>query len=589
MRVALGREPADTIIKDGKVVDVYASTTFRADVAIKAGRIAYVGECADMAGADTEIIDASGRFLVPGFIDGHTHIGSAQLCMTELAKVLVARGTAALCVDFHIPGIVGGLPAIRHLIDELNRTPLRTLFTVGYQMYTQNGPLWNTGSISDADLHAALDWPETIGISEWLLWFYAEPNEHPPGMQAFFDEVWRRGMMHVGHAHTYPERDVQAYAALDATSDHEAVSATEVLCRISAGMFVMLKENSAVHMTARLVPELLKSDASTHQMGWSTDGISGAFEREVGHLDNCIREGMKAGLDPVVAVQMASLNPARYFRLEDELGSLAPGRQAHVVMVDDLRSFDVVAVFSGDRVVARDGEYVDTLQPPQRPSSITNTMKVGRKLSSDDFAVLPPETARDDETVTVKVIALADPITKTYPVEIPLPIRDGRVQHDLGQDVCRITVIDRNLASGAIGNCFLHGTGIKRGAYGISSTGGAADLGILGASESDMALVANRLIEMGGGAAVAVDGRIVAEIATPILGLFSDEPAAGVIRDAKALSAALELLEPKVPLSRALRFAALPRAVPSVKVCQRGLCVVGPMEARLLDMFETAA
>jgi adenine deaminase len=585
MRVALGREAADMVIKGGTVVDVYSSTTVRSDLAIKAGRIAYVGDCDRMIGPETEVIDATGRYLVPGFIDGHTHIGAAQLCMTELAKVLVARGTVAMCVDFHIPGIVGGLPAIRHLIDELNRTPLRTFFTVGYQMYTQNGPIWNTGKVSDEDLLAALDWPETIGISEWLLWFYSDPEVHRPGMQALFDEVWRRGLMHVGHAHTYPRDDLQAYVALAASSDHEAVSVDEVADRVAAGMFVMLKENFAIKMTSRLMPGIIERGIPTQHLGWNTDGISGAFEKEVGHLDNCVREGIKAGLDPIAAIQMASLNPARYFRKEEELGSLAPGRLAHVVMVDDLRSFNVVAVVADGRLVARDGEYVEDLRPPDRPSWVMNTMNVGRTVTAADFHVPAPGFAHGQDAVRTRVIGLGNPITRSFAVEMDLPVVDGYVQHDLSQDVCRISVVERNLASGAVGNCFIVGTGIKRGAFGISTTGGAADIGIIGASEEDMAVVANRLVAMGGGACLVIDGEVVAEVPTPVLGLFSDEPAETVIGRAKAFNAALERLEATVSPMRALRFAALPRAVPAAKVSQRGLCEVGPMEARLLDMF----
>lgn len=577
MRVALGKEPADVVIRGGSVVDVHLGTVYEADVAVKSGRIAYVGDCEHTVGPGTEIVSVSG-VLTPGFIDGHTHVGAAQFSLTNLAKAVVAHGTFAICVDFHIPGIVGGLPAIRHLLDEVNRTPLRPLFTVGYQMYTQNGPLWNTNSISGDDLLAALDWPEAIGISEWLLWFYAEPEQHPPAMQKLFDETWRRGLLHVGHAHTYPRRDLQAYAALDASSDHEAVSVEEIVDRLKLGIHVMVRTDYAERLMPRVVAEGLPTD----NLSWATDGLSGAFVRNRGHIDNAIRAAIAAGLDPIKAVQMASRNSANYFGIGDDFGSIAPGRLANLVLVDALDTFNVKRVFSEGALVAIDGEYVQELEPPQRPERFLQTMNVGKTITPRDLQI---PAGDGPARRRVRVIGLGDPITKTIPMEFELPVSDGHVTADYEADVCHISVLDRNLASGAIGNCMIHGLGITRGALGISSTGGAADIGVIGASPEDMAAVVNHLIAIGGGAAVAVDGEIRASVPMPVFGLFSDEDPVTLLAQTAELEAAIESLGAKVPLMRALRFSALPRAVPSWKVCQRGLCDVGPFTAELVPIF----
>lgn len=573
MRVALGRQSADVVIRGGRLVDVHTASTYEADISISSGRIAYVGDCRHTIGKSTEVIDLEGYILTPGFIDGHTHVGAAQFSMTNLAKSLVARGTFNICVDFHIPGIVGGLPAIRHLLDELGMTPLRPLFTVGYQMYTQNGPLWNTKKVTGGDLLAALDWPETVGISEWLLWFYAQPDQHPPEMQALFDEVWRRGLLHVGHAHSYPPKDLQAYTALAASSDHEAVSVEEIVDRLKLGLHVMLRTD----YTPRLMPEILGRGVDTTNMSWATDGLSGAFVHTTGHIDQAIRMAIAVGLDPIKAIQMASINSAKYFGISEECGSLSPGRLANIVVIDDLRAFNVSKVFAGGALVAENGEYTAPLSAPKRPQEFLKSMNPGRSFEPSDFKIATSEPGRR----RTRVIGLADPITHTLQMEFDLPVVDGHLTADSEQDVNHIAVVDRNLATGSIGNCFIHGLGIKRGAFGISSTGGAADIGVLGVSPEDIALVVNHLVAIGGGAAVAIDGMIVSSVPMPILGLFSDAPVDVLLKEIKALDEALERMEPKVPLFRALRFSALPRAVPSWKVCQRGLCNVGPFTAEL--------
>lgn len=577
MEVALGTRPADVVFIGASVVDVYTNAVYAADIAVQGGRIAYVGDCRHTIGESSDVVDLTGSVLTPGFIDGHTHIGAAQFSMTNLARSLVARGTFNICVDFHIPGIVGGLPAIRHLLDELARTPLTPLFTVGYQMYTQNGPLWNTKKISGADLLAALDWPETVGISEWLLWFYVRPELHPPEMQTLFEEVWRRGLLHVGHAHSYPTRDLQAYTSLAASSDHEAISVDEIVERLKLGLHVMLRTD----YTSRLMPEIIKRNVDTRNMSWSTDGLSGPFVHSTGHIDSTVRTAIKAGLDPIRAVQMASLNAAEYFGLSEERGSLTPGRLANIVVIDNLEDFNVTKVFARGSLVAQDGQYIADLAPPARPQEFLRTMNVGRSVAASDFLTEAPRRDR----VGVRVIGLADPITKTVPMEFTLPVVDGYVSSDAVADVNHIAVVDRNLSTGAIGNCFIHGLGIKRGAFGITSTGGAADIGVLGTNPHDMSVVVNHLVEIGGGAAVAIDGIVVASVPMPVLGLFSDKPIDEVLCGIDALEKALALMEPKVPLFRALRFSALPRAVPSWKVCQRGLCDVGPFTAELLPLF----
>lgn len=584
MRVALGREPADTVIKGGKLVDVNIGQVYPADVAIKADRIAFVGDCEHTLGPETQVFNAANRFLTPSFFDCHLHASGCQVSMTELAKSLVAHGTTVICTDLYEAAILGGLDGMRFCLDELNRTPLKTLISVGYQMYVQNRDLGNTGKITADEMMAVLDWPETIGISEWLLWFWSDPEDHEPVVQQLFEEVWDRKMMLVGHAHTYPTRDVAAYAAVGGSSDHEANSDEDALEKLRAGYRIMMKENASIHNTEKILPLVTERKIDPRNIMWNSDHTSPTFLLRKGNVDAYIREAIRVGLDPVTAVQMGSLNAAEYFGMTGDLGSIAPGRIADIVLVDDLEDFQVREVFADGKLVARDGKYIDALEPPEYPEYFYTTINVGRVVKPEDFEIRAPAGA---DEAKVRVIGIPYPVTRTEPREALMKVVDGKVPADLSRDIIKISVLDRHHASGNSATAFIQGIGIERGAYGTSYHAGIEDIGIVGTSDQDIAAVANCLIEMGGGAAVALDGEIIGKIEMPLLGLMpTDSLEDTVAKWEHTNRMLLERLKPKTPTAwRALGFPCMPRAIPRYKICQAGLVDVTPRSAKLISLF----
>jgi adenine deaminase len=584
MRVALGREPADTILKGGVLVDVNIGKAYPADVAIKADRIAFVGDCEHTAGPGTEVFDASNRYLTPAFFDCHLHATGCQVSMTELAKALIAHGTTVICTDLYEAAILGGLHGMRFCLDELNNTPLKTLISVGYQMYVQNRDLGNTGKISADEMMAVLDWPETIGISEWLLWFWSDPEDHEPIVQKLFEEVWERKMMLVGHAHTYPTKDVAAYASVGSSSDHEANSDEDALEKLQAGYRIMMKENASIHNTEKILPLVAQRGIDARNLMWNSDHSSPAFLLRKGNVDAYIREAIRLGLNPITAVQMGSLNAAEYFGLSDDLGSIAPGRFADIVLVNNLEDFQVKEVFANGQLVAKDGDYIALLDAPAYPEYFYQTINVGRSVKAEEFEIRAPD-GKDE--AKVRIIGIPYPVTRTEPREAVMRVEDGRVPVDLARDIIKITVLDRHHASGNTAVAFIQGIGIERGAYGTSYHAGIEDIGIVGTNDRDIAAVANCLIEMGGGAAVAVDGEVFGKVEMPLLGLMpTDSLQETVAKWEHTNRMLLEHLKPKNPTPwRALGFPCMPRAIPRYKICQAGLVDVTPRSAELIPLF----
>lgn len=584
MQVALGREHADLVILGGTLIDVNIGQTYLADVAVKGNRIAYTGDCSHTIGPNTEVFDASKRYISPSFFDCHLHTTGCQLSQTELAKAMVARGTTVVCSDLYEAAILGGIEGMRFCQDELNRTPLKNLLTIPYQMYVQNRHLGNTGKISADDMMAVLDWPETIGIDEWMLWFYSNPDDHDPIIQKLFEEVWERGMTLVGHAHTYPTRDVNAYACVNGTSDHEANSDEDALEKLKAGYRIMIKESGSIHNTERIAPLIVDRTIDARNVMWNSDHTDPAFLLRSGNVDAYIREAIRVGIPPITAVQMASLNPAEYFGVTENFGSVTPGRIADFVLVNDLEEFQVREVFADGKLVARDGKFIAHLETPDYPDYFYTTIRVGRTVKPEDFVIKAPD-GKDE--VKVRVIGIPYPITRTENRQAVMKVVNGQVPVDMQRDIIKITVLDRHHASGNTVTGFIQGIGIEKGAYGTSYHAGIEDIGIVGTNDEDIAAVANCLIEMGGGAAVAIDGKVVGKVEMPLLGLMPTDSLEVTVEKWEHMNKFLhDELKPKTPTAwRALGFPCMPRAIPSLKICQAGLADVTPRSADIVSLF----
>lgn len=391
-------------------------------------------------------------------------------------------------------------------------------------------------------------------------------------------------MMLVGHAHTYPTKDVAAYAAVGGSSDHEANSEDDALEKLQAGYRIMMKENASIHNTEKILPLVTERKIDPRNIMWNSDHTSPTYLLRHGNVDAYIREAIRVGLDPVTAIQMGSLNAAEYFGMSDDLGSITPGRIADIVLVNDLERFQVLEVFADGKLVAQDGKYITDLEPPEYPKYFYTTINVGRPVKPEDFEIQAPAGAIEAK---VRVIGIPYPVTRTEPREAVMTVVDGKVPVDLSRDILKIAVLDRHHASGNTATAFIQGIGIERGAYGTSYHAGIEDIGIIGTNDRDIAAVANCLIEMGGGAAVAVDGEIIGKVEMPLLGLMPTDSLEETVGKWEHTNQMLQKrLKPKTPTAwRALGFPCMPRAIPRYKICQAGLVDVTPRSAKLISLF----
>jgi adenine deaminase len=344
--------------------------------------------------------------------------------------------------------------------------------------------------------------------------------EKDPVVRDLIERALRRGQVVMGHGAGLGDAELTAYAAMGVTADHEAVTAEEALARIRAGMMVSMRESCVARNQVELQKAITEHGASTQHFMFCADVLDPVEADRVGHIDQSIRLAVRGGIDPIAAVQMATINAARYYRVDHALGSLAPGRQADVLVVEDLEDFRVRSVVAKGRLVVRDGEVVAPLTRPLYPAFLKGTVKLHRAAEAATFAVPAPDGAPD---VLARVIGGDNLVSDER--HIRLPVIDGEVQCDPDQDVIKLAMLDRYGADAPAAIGFLQGYGIQRGAIGTTYDPMYHNVLVAGVDDADLATAANALAEMGGGF-VAVDGDEVVAVPLELCGLMSDRPAA---------------------------------------------------------------
>jgi len=578
--VARGEVPADLVITNGRLVNVYSGEIYSASLAIRGDRIAAIGDVGYTVGAETELIDAGGHYLCPGLIDGHIHLGGSQLSMTEFARAVVPHGTTAISTDFYEIGVVAGRKAIRFALEELKATPIKVLFNIPPHAYLGHGALGNTNSISTEDVFEMLGWPECTGLAEWNVFVASIPA---PGVRELTETAREKRMLLGGHFGDVSSAMANATAAIGIYSEHEAMSAEEALDRLRLGVHIQAREGSAGRDLRHVVKAITELGVDSRHFSYSTDEQEADSLVLDGHVDHKIRTAIRCGVSPMTAIQMATINAAEYFRISDDMGSVGPGKIADILLVDDLAEFNVTQVIANGKVVARDGKYVGEPKTPAYPGYFYNTIKIAGVTVPEDFAVKSP--ASSDGTASVRVIGVNEGSLVTEDRHFDLPVRGGNVQPDPGRDILKIAILDRYEASGRIGKAFVQGFRIKAGAIGSSFNPGQMNLMVAGTNDRDMSVVANRIAELGGGYVVARDGKILGELPLPLLGLFAEEPAERVVERLQGINQAIatELGSDFPGLHTSVAFVCLAVSIPTLKVCDRGLADVRVME--IVDMF----
>ena len=541
--VAMGRRPADLVIRGGAWVNVYSGEVIPGtDIVVAEGRFAYVGPDASHAvGPGTEVIDAAGRYLVPGLIDAHMHVESGLVTVTEFARAVIPHGTTSMFIDPHEIANVLGLPGVRLMHDEARGLPVNVYVQAPSCVPSAPGLEHAGAELTPADIVEALQWPGVIGLGEVMNFPGVVGND--PKMVAGIAATAAAGLTVGGH-YASPDlgRAFHAYAAGGPADDHEGTTADDAVVRVRQGMRAMLRLGSAWHDVAAQVKAVTERGLDPRNFVLCTDDShSGTLVRD-GHMDRVVRHAIAQGLRPVTAIQMATLNAAQHFGLEREIGAIAPGRRADLILTSDLAALPVEMVFARGRLMARNGALTGTLPRFDYPASARGTVKLGRSLGPADFDV-PAPNAR---AVTARVIGVVENQAPTRALERVLPVADGIVRMDPAADVCQVALVERHRGTGGVVNGFVSGFGYDRPCA-IASTVAhdSHHMIVVGTDKACMARAANRLHEVGGGiVAIAADAqggepRELALVEVPIAGLMSDRPAEVVAVQADRLTQAM--------------------------------------------------
>lgn len=534
--VAAGRRPADLVIRGGTLVNVQSREVLAGwEVAVSEGRFAYVGpDASHCIGPQTQVVDATGKYLVPGLCDGHMHIESGMLTPAEFAAAVIPHGTTTMFHDPHEIANVLGLKGVRMMHDEAELQPVN-IFTQMPSCAPSAPGLETTGyEIGPDDVAEAMRWPGVIGLGEMM--------NYPGvinGSQQMLEEIsatMRAGKVVGGH-YASPDRGIpfHAYVAGGPADDHEGTRESDAIDRVRQGMRSMLRLGSAWYDVESQITAITEKGLDPRNFILCTDDChSGTLVLE-GHMNRVVRHAIACGCDPVVAIQMATINTATHFGLERELGSIAPGRRADVILTSDLRALPIDMVFARGVKVAEGGKLTVPCPHYPWPSEARATVHLARPLTREDFAIPAPAGAT---RVSARVIGVVENQAPTKALTAEMAVTGGLVEAQ--GDVAQIALVERHRETGQVVNAFVSGFGYK-GRVAMASTVAhdSHHMIVVGTDRAQMALAANRLAEVGGGVTLWRDGKELALVELPIAGLMSDRPAREVADKAQALVAAM--------------------------------------------------
>ncbi len=520
--VAMGRTPADLVVRNGRWVNVYSGEVIaNTDIAIAAGRFAYVGASAEHAiGDETEVIDACGSYLVPGLCDAHMHVESGMVTVSEFARAVIPHGTTSMFIDPHEIGNVLGLPGVKLMHDEAAEMPINIFVQMPGCVPSAPG-LENAGAeLGVEDVAEAMTWPNIIGLGEMMNFPGVAFND--PKMLGEIAATQAANKTVGGH---YASPDLglpfHAYVAGGPADDHEGTRVEDAIARVRQGMRAMLRLGSAWYDVAAQIKAVTEHGLDPRSFILCTDDSHSGTLVNDGHMNRVVRHAIAQGLAPVTAIQMATLNAAQHFGLERELGSIAPGRRADLVISSDLPTLPIDMVIARGRVVAEEGALIADIPPRSYPDFAKGTVHLGKVLTATDFDIAAPAGSN---RVRARVIGVIENQAPTRALEAELTVEDGIVQMDGGNDVCQIGLVERHRATGAVTNGFVSGFGYNVDCAVASTVAhDSHHMIVVGTNKKDMALAANRLGEVGGGITVFSEGRELALVELPIAGLMSDE------------------------------------------------------------------
>jgi adenine deaminase len=577
----MGRRPADRVLIGGRTVNVHTGEILTADVAIACGRIAHVGDVGPMIGTDTVVTDVAGATLVPGLIDTHVHVESAMVTVGPFADAVLSAGTTAALIENHDMANVFGTDGIGWMLDEAAKQRLKAILAVPACVPPMPHLEDSAARLDPVDVAALLDHPGVGALGEMMN--MAGVLDGDPRMHAMISAALQRGLIATGHwsLSGWNDHRLSAYAATGVDSCHESINVADALAKLRAGMWVQFREGSAWHDMEALAPLLRDATVDRRHIMFVTDDVDPEFLLTQGHLDNAVRVAIGHGVDPVVAVQCVTVAPAEYLGRRQDLGSIAPGRCADIVVVENLQEFRPALVIvdgvdhSPDEHATDSGHY-----PPRSRESVTLTPN----LTREDIRISAP---LDRDTLHVNVIGIVDRVVPTEHRVCELVVHDGELVSDVRADLLKAVLVTRHPGPREMTLGFVQGLGIGRGALAQSTARDTHHLLGVGADDDDLLIALGEVDRIGGGIVVVDGGSVLATVHLPIAGLISDGTVSTAADEYRCVAEVLQQLGCTIENPSTMLALLAVSAIPELRIGNRGL--IDTRDYRLIELVETGA
>ncbi|HML33003.1 MULTISPECIES: adenine deaminase [Sporomusa] len=563
VEAGLGRIPCDLKLENVQLVNVYSAEIYPTDIYIKDKRIVSIEPNIDLAAK--EVIPCQGQYALPGLIDTHMHFESTLLSPEALAAVMVPQGTTTICVDLMEIANVAGAAGIKTMLQSMSRLPYRMLIEVSSRVPTAPG-LETTGAVLGvAEVEEILNWEESCSLGE------IDPSKilfvQDEYLQKIAATLARRKVVN-GHAIGRLAQELNVYASAGVSDDHECVDYEELLARIRLGMKVMVREGSTERNLEKLMTGVIANGLDYDNLIFCTDDKHASEIREEGHINYNINKAVALGVPFMKAMQMATINAAKHFRVEDELGSITPGRLADILLVEDLQDVKPVKVIFEGKVVAEAGKLSVECPPGQYPQWIKESVTFKQAITAQSFAV---KAKTNQAKTTVNVIELCDEQIINEWGRTELAVEHGVIGNAVAQDILKLAVVERYGKTGGVGVGFVKGFGLKKGALAFSTSHDHHNIVCVGTNDADMAVGVNAIHEMQGGLVVVDNGKVIAKMQLLIGGLMSEKSADEVLEEIEAMNMAARTLGCPLPAPfMTLSFISLP-TVPKLGLTDKGL------------------
>jgi len=559
-RVASGLEDADLAIVNARIINVYSGEILdNCSVGIKGEWIAWVGDAPKPVDAThTRIIDASGKTVIPGLIDGHTHMAWLSN-PSDFIETVMKGGTTTLITETMETYPIGGADAVKDFMAALRDQPIK-IFTTAPAMVSISG---KTKGVPVDVLSDLLDQEGMLGLGES---YWQAVMQDSDIYLPMFARTLASGKLLEGHSAGAGGKKLMAYAAAGISSCHEPITAEEVLSRLRLGIYVMIREGS-IRRDLAAISKIKDFGIHSRRLILATDGVSPEDLVQKGYMEYVVQKAIDCGFDPVTAVQMATLNVAEHFGLDARVGGIAPAKQADMLIIPNPGKIVPEVVISRGRVVAENGQAMVRSRKHVFSNRSLASVHIPEPLKPADFSIRFPG---DTPQVQVRVIDLITDLV-TQELHMELPIVGGEIAVDIGKDMVKVAAIDRTHEPGKRFVGLLRGTGMTSGAFASSAAWDASDIIVVGASDADMALAVNRIREMQGGAVVCDQNRVVAELALPIMGLMADIPLAEMARQLAAIRLAIGRLGVRFSDPLLTLVTLTGAAIPYLRICEEGL------------------